>query len=774
MTRILCLLLLPIVCLAQKTVILSGYVQDAKTGEKLPGATLYFPVTKQGITANKYGFFSLKVTAKPVELEVSHVGYIKKNVIMQVDKDSLTVFHIFAYSANLEEVIVKAEQSTKDTYLESTMGRYHMSVETVNRTPALLGESDLLKTLQLLPGVQAGSEGTIGLNVRGGTPDQNLVLLDGIPVYNINHLFGFLSVINSDAISSAEFLKGSMPARYGGRLSSVLDIRLREGNMKEWKSSLSFSPITSKLTVEGPLVKNKSSVFLSVRRTWLDALLALGQRVSKANGLNTIGFYDINAKWNYTFSPKDRLFFSYYTGRDKLQNSFKLSEATYSYGFNWGNQTFGLRWNHLYSQKLFGNLLINYTNFSYNLEDRFNAKNNFVNKVSSGIRDIGIRYDFDYFPANNHVIKYGIGAIQHSFKPEIKQFKTTATDTTTAPSNRIGTFETYSYMEDDITFSKSIKGNIGFHYANQFVNSRTYHSLQPRLSIRFTVGKTASLKASYNRTTQFLHLLTNSSAGLPTDLWVPVTSKIPPERADSYAVGYSAETNKGFSVSIEAYYKKLHNVLEYKEGTNFLNNPSLNWEDRVSIGKARSFGAEFFIEKTKGRNTGWLSYTLSKTDRLFTDLNNGKPFPFKYDRRHNLAINFSHDFTPRKSLSVVFVYTTGMAVNLAAGRFSGFLPGTDFFADNGNASNTYDYYGKYFQNLPDYNGRNSFRAPAYHRLDVSYKAIKPKRQGIRTWQIGAYNIYNRQNPFFLFYDQKQLLQFSLLPIIPSVTYSRSF
>lgn len=429
-----------------------------------------------------------------------------------------------------------------------------------------------------------------------------------------------------------------------------------------------------------------------------------------------------------------------------------------------------MRWNHLFSQKLFSNLSLSYTHFSYKLEDKYESNVSFLNKVSSGIKDLALRYEFDYFPSDKHDIKYGAGLVRHQFNPEIKQFKTTDFDTLVAPAKSILTFEGFAYFEDDITVNESVKVNAGVYYANQFVNGAFYQSLQPRFSARVLLGETSSLKASYNRTVQYLHLLTNSSAGLPTDLWVPVTARIAPENAHSWSLGYTFSPNSMYNFSVEGYFKTLNNVLEYKEGTNFLNNPDLSWEDRVSMGRAKSYGVEFFVEKSKGKTTGWLSYTLSKTDRIFTDINGGNPFPFKYDRRHNAALNFSYDFKPTKSLSCTFIYTTGMAVNLAAGRFSGFLPGEDFFNQQGVNSGWFDI----FNNLPDYNGRNSFRAPSYHRLDISYKTSKIKRHGKRTWILGVYNLYSRQNPFFLFYDQRQLLQVSLLPIIPSFTYSREF
>lgn len=769
---LLIILLCQIVAYGQQSPALYGYVQDAQTGEKLIGATVKLMSGPAGASTNRYGFFSLSVSDTD-SIVVSYVGYQSERLSTQhIMKGPVTV-RLKPDITVLNTVTVK--QSTgKDTYDEATMGRFTVPLDMVKKGPALLGENDILKTIQLLPGVQSGSEGTVGLNVRGGSPDQNLVLLDGIPLYNLNHLFGFFSVINTDAVAQADFLKGSIPARYGGRLSSVLDITMREGDLQRWKGNVSLSPIAGRLTVEGPIKKDVGSVLISARRTWLDALYWLGGKVAGTSNSSGYGFYDLNAKVNYKLGSKDRLYLSFYTGSDAFSTKNTLSSANYANTFDWGNRTLGLRWNHIYSNRLFGNVTASYTNFRYNLSEEYETGDRFyVNRVRSGIRDLALRTDFDYFATPNHTIKFGGGYANHTFNPEIRQFRASTADTTYAPTPPIMTNEISAYVEDDWTLSRRLRGNVGVHYANQLVDGRTWHSVQPRLSARYLVGKESALKVSYNQMTQFLHLLTNSSVGLPTDLWVPVTNRIPPEQADWWSVGYSKTLRQDWNISVESYYKRFRNVIDYKEGTTFLNNFNTAWYDRVSIGKGTSYGAEFYAEKTAGRTKGWVSYTLSWTDRQFNDINGGKPFPFKFDRRHNLAIVASHELGKNKTFSANFVYNTGTALTVTGNRYPGAVPGSDLVSQA--TTNPFAWQSPaFYDNLPDLNERNNFRTPTYHRLDISYRTTKQKRHGQRTWIISCYNVYNRLNPFYLYYDKAQLKQFTLFPAIPSVTYQYAF
>ncbi len=750
---------------------LQGYVQDARTGEKLVGASVYASHQRVGATTNRFGFFSLAVDRKTT-LVVSFVGYQPIRTELVLSRDTLITFALRADTSALAEVTVRTPAG-KDTYQDAGMGRFLVPLDVVRKAPALLGENDLIKTLQLLPGVQAGTEGTVGLNVRGGSPDQNLVLLDGMTLYNVNHLFGFLSVINTDAVAQAEFLLGSIPARYGGRLASVLDVSLREGNLHEWKGTFGLSPIAGRLTLEGPLKKGVSSVLISARRTWLDALYWLGAQVSGNDNRTGYGFYDLNGKLNYKVSDRDRLYLSVYTGNDRFSNRLSLKGAQYKNQFAWGNQTLGFRWNHVYGNKLFSNTTLSYTNFEYGLREEYKAQKYYVNQVASGIRDLALKTDFDLYASPRHTVKFGAGVIAHRFQPEIKQYAALGADTTYQPTLPVQTREWVVYGEDDWTLSERWRANVGVHYASQAVGQTSYHALQPRLSVRYRLGEQAAFKASYNRMAQFLHLLTNSSVGLPTDLWAPVTDRLPPEEADSWALGYSRSLGTRWNLSLETYYKRMRNVLDYKEGTSFQNNFSTPWYERVSRGTGTAYGAEFYAEKQTGRTKGWLSYTLSWSQRQFTDINRGERFPYKYDRRHNIALVISHELSPRKSLSANLVYSSGTALTVAGSRYGGVMPGSDVL--NQATVNPYTYQElQFFDNLPDLSRRNNFRTPAYHRLDVSYRTSKRKAHGERTWLFAVYNAYNRLNPFFLYYDQTQLKQFSLFPLIPSITYQYAF
>lgn len=746
-----------------------GFVQDAQTGERLIGASVKYLDTGQsvGITTNRYGFFSI-LSRLNDSVTVSNVGYQPQTILVARSQTGPVLVKLQPAIVQLNTVTVRKSVG-KDTYQEAVMGKFVIPLDIVRKAPALLGENDILKTLQLLPGVQAGSEGTVGINVRGGSPDQNLVLLDGITLYNLNHLFGFFSVINTDAVAQADFLKGSIPARYGGRLSSVLDITMREGNSQQWKTTVGVSPIAGRLLVEGPIKKDVSSVLISARRTWLDALVWAGNQLGNSSSSTGYGFYDLNIKMNYILTPKDRFYLSFYTGKDSFGTKLKLDDVQYANSFDWGNRTLGLRWNHVYSNRLFGNTTVNTTNFTYGLEEKYSSTKNFINRVSSGIRDVSVRMDFDFFAKAGHDVKFGGSYTHHIFSPEIKQFTAATSDTIYQPTPPTQTDELTAYVEDDWTVSNRMRVNIGTHYANQFVNGRVWHSVQPRISARYRVGQQSAIKVSYNQMTQFLHLLTNSSVGLPTDLWVPVTDRIPPETAYWWSLGYSRSFDRGYSLSVETYYKQLQNVLDYKEGTSFLNNFSTAWYDRVSVGKGTSYGAEFYLEKSTGLTRGWLSYTLSYTDRQFADINGGKAFPYKFDRRHNLAIVVSHDLAKNKSLSANFVFSTGSALTVAGTRFAGIVPGSDIITQETVNPVNWRYWQSY-TNLPDLQQRNNFRTPNYHRLDVSYRTTRPKKHGQRSWIFACYNLYNRSNPFYLYYDKTQLKQFSLFPIIPSITY----
>ncbi|MEN8928035.1 MAG: TonB-dependent receptor [Flavobacteriales bacterium] len=766
---------------------LSGFISDKASGEKLIGATIIEVESKKGTSANLYGFYSLTIPQGEVTVRFSYVGY--KTVVKKIKLDSNYKLNIeLESSATLKEFEVVASQSEK-IQEKTQMSSVDISMEKVKSLPVFLGEQDIMKTIQLLPGVQSGSEGSSGLYVRGGGPDQNLILLDGVPVYNASHLFGFFSVFNADAINSVQLIKGGFPARYGGRLSSVIDIRMKEGNQKEFHGEGSIGLISSKLSLEGPIIKDKTSFIISARRTYID-FLARPLLESAADGEATGGyyFYDVNAKVNHKFSETSRLYLSAYFGDDKFSASTSDSylengvEDVYDSenSLKWGNVITALRWNKIINDKLFSNTTLRYSRYRFNVgfSEKTTTKDNSGTETSefkfdyfSGIEDWAGNIDFDYVPNPNHYIKFGIGDTYHTFRPGVNQFEinedNTNLDTTFGSQNQFA-HEANAYIEDDFKIGELFKFNVGLHASAFIVNKKTYFSLQPRFSGRYLLDETMSIKASYARMAQFLHLLTNTSIGLPTDLWVPATDRIAPQTSDQIAIGVAKTLKKEYEVSVEGYYKWMDNLIEYKDGASFFGS-NKDWQDKVESGKGWSYGGEFLIEKKLGRTTGWIGYTLSWTNRQFEEINFGEVFPYKYDRRHDIGLAVTHKFDTYKDskgrdkwidVGLVFVYGTGNATTLGLERYRSFPSG----------------FGG--EEVVHIDGRNNYRMPNYHRLDVGVNIHKKKKRGEQTWSFGLYNAYSRQNPFFLYFgfenNQRVLKQISLFPILPSFSYNFKF
>lgn len=754
---------------------ISGYIQDSSTGENLIGATIYEPNLKQGTTSNLYGFYSLTLPTGTTKLSVSYVGYNTMEIELDLTKNTTYNFKL-STDFLLEEVVISAEQELAQ---QNQMSAVDLSIKQIKELPAFLGEVDILKTIQLLPGIQSGSEGSSGLYVRGGGPDQNLILLDGVPVYNASHLFGFFSVFNADAINNVNVIKGGFPARYGGRLSSVIDISMKEGNNQEFHGEGSIGLISSKLTLEGPIKSEKTSFIISGRRTYID-LLTRPLIQANTEGDETFGyyFYDLNAKVNHRFSEKDRLFVSSYLGRDnayaRIDDTWFNGSEEYQYkeesGLDWGNATTAIRWNHVYSPKLFGNLTATYSSFNFDifskLEDTYPQGDEIITdkqsiKYLSGIQDIGLKADFDYDPAPNHKIKTGVNLTYHKFKPGALSLKETFSSDTTLGANATKAFEYFTYIEDDYKISAKLKLNLGLHYSGFLVENEMYHSIQPRLSARYMLNNTTSIKGSVVRMTQFIHLLTNAGIGLPTDLWVPTTDQVKPQQAWQAAIGAAKNLSHGYEVSAEAYYKTMNNLIEYREGATYLNTTD-SWEDKIVFGDGESYGLELFLNKKVGKVTGWIGYTWSKTYRTFEAFNDGKPFPYKFDRRHDLAITTACKISKNLSISGAWVFGTGNAISLPEGRYKRF--NTDSF---------------WAGEVERFNGRNSFRMRDYHRLDLSVSRTKKKRWGEVTWSFGTYNTYSRANAFYMDVaytrnGDKKFVQYSVFPIIPFLRYSFKF
>lgn len=772
----------PNIISAQKHTI-SGFVYDESSGEALIGASVYDINTYQGTATNNYGFFSLTLPADSVHLKVSYIGYSSFEQSLFLTGDLVMKVNLTS-SFNLDEIEIKADKI--DRIEERTqMSTITLPVEQIKKLPAFMGEVDVLKTIQLLPGVQSGTEGSSGLYVRGGSPDQNLILLDGVPVYNVSHLFGFFSVFNADAINNVKLIKGGFPARYGGRLSSVLEINMKEGNAKEFHGEGSIGLIASKLTLEGPIIKDKASFILSGRRTYID-ILAQPIIRSESDGDVTAGyfFYDLNGKVNYRISDKDRLYLSAYMGNDKFYFSEKYNynsgntiySERYAGRLQWGNITSVLRWNHQYNSKLFSNATINYSryNFDTGIDEEITEKTgsqeeheSFHLKYFSGIEDWSAKLDFDYLPGPNHFIKFGAGATYHTFKPGAIQFELDITGSpsidTTLGDDFTRATEFALYIEDDLKVSQRLKANIGIHGSGFLVDNRLFTSVQPRFSARYMLAENFSAKLSFATMAQYIHLLTNSGIGLPTDLWVPATKEVKPEHSQQIAGGFAHTFGTGFEISLEGYYKNMQNIIEYKDGANFLDNRS-DWQKQVESGRGWSYGAELFLQKKEGSTTGWVGYTLSWTKRQFENLNFGNVFPFKYDRRHDISVALVHDLGSGITLSGTWVYGTGNAISMPLARYP---------AESDNI------WG-WFEEVYYYKERNGYRMRAYHRLDLGISFRKEKKWGERTWNISAYNAYNRKNPFFIYlgWDERTnteaFKQVSLFPILPSISYSFKF
>lgn len=665
-----------------------------------------------------------------------------------------------------------------------------MPIAQIKSLPKFMGETDVLKVLQLLPGVQSGGEGSSGLYVRGGSPDQNLILLDGTPVYNAAHLFGFFSVFNADALNNVELIKGGFPARYGGRLSSVLDISMKEGNTQALHGEGALSLIAARVTLEGPIKKDVASFIVSARRTYLDVLAQpiIKSQLARDHQTGSLGyyFYDLNGKINWKLSRRDRLYLSAYRGYDNFYANIRDANERpddYSRSDNslgWGNLTGALRWNHVVNDRLFMNTHLTYSQYQFDIGAASERRSRppgqaqprtdtYALRYLSNIRDFSLKTDFDYAPSPDHYVRFGGQLTRHAFRPGALAQKDNTNDIASeavAGSRTLAT-ESALYAEDDYRFSARLKVNAGLRLSGFYVDNTFYPSLEPRLAARFLLTDEWALKAAYARTTQFIHLLANSGIGLPTDLWVPATATVRPQVAHQVSLG-AARTlrHRGaeFEFSFETYYKPMQNLVEYREGASFLNTTDSDWQSKVTSGRGWAYGGELFLQKKTGRTTGWLGYTLAWSTRRFGELNQGRIFPYKYDRRHDISLVVVHRFSSTLTLSGTWVYGTGNATTLSSGRFQ---------------------LGPY-QGYDDYGDRNSFRMAAYHRLDLDLSKTKKKRWGEVVNSLSIYNAYSRNNPYYMYFQAASVnydgtvrtpasyRQVSLFPIIPSVSKAFKF
>ena len=785
-----CFSLITISTFGQKKYTISGYIEDAASGEKLIAANVFDEKSAQGAVSNTYGFFSLTLPSDSVELTVSYIGYEPKTYRLLLNKDINMDFKLGS-SLDLQEVVVSAEKVVKIEE-ETQMSQMKVPIEQIKKVPALLGEVDVLKTLQLLPGVQSGGEGQTGLYVRGGSPDQNLVLLDGVPVYNVSHVLGIFSVFNADAIKNVTLTKGGFPARYGGRLSSVLEINMKEGNMQEFHGEGSIGTITSKLTLEGPIIKDKTSFIVSGRRTYVDLLMAPFIKAASADSPEDVDldlyFYDFNAKLNHKVNENHRLYLSGYFGADVFGIGIKdrtFGDAVKG-GIDWGNVISSGRWNYKINNKLFKNTTATYSRYNIDIISSFEegdgnggAGDKFEAKYFSGIEDYALKTDFDYVPNPNHYFKFGGGATYHTYKPGALSLKFTDQisnlDTLIGSQNETSV-EYALYAEDDMRIGP-LKANLGIHASGFQVDNQLYTSVQPRIGLNYLLSNNLAIKGSFSTMTQYINLLTSEALSLPTDLWVPSTGRIKPQRSWQLAAGIAKTLWDEFEFSVEGYYKEMDNVISFKEGASFLFGLENDWQSKVTQGVGEAYGAEVFLQKKKGKTTGWIGYTLAWNNRQFDEINGGKKFPYRFDRRHDLSIVVSHDLSEKIHLSAAWIYGTGNAVTLPVYRYNVWEKSDgDQWWNNG------------LFEVNTLGEKNTFRMSDYHRLDLSAEFIKKKRLFERAIVVSVYNTYIHQNPYFIYPDtvrdydnngnvinERQVFkEVSLLPIIPSVSYRIKF
>ena len=776
------LFLIPFIVCSQNRYTLSGYVKDSISGETLIGSTISVAGLSKGITSNSYGFFSISLNAGTYTFVCSNVGYITQ--VKKIDLSGDVQFNFeMPPKITTEQAVIISSKKRDANVKNAQMGKLDLSINQIKSIPAFLGEVDVLKTIQLLPGVQSAGEGSSGLYVRGGGPDQNLILLDDAVVYNTGHLFGFFSIFNGDAIKNTSLIKGGMPAQYGGRLSSVLDIAMKEGNDKNFQVDGGIGLIASRLSIQGPVKKNKASFIISARRTYVDALVK--PFIKKTNSFSGSGyyFYDLNAKINYKFSERDRIYLSGYFGKDKFD--FVNGKQSLNVHIPWGNSTGTFRWNHVFTNRLFSNTTLVYNDYNFN----FGAnQNNFEINLKSGIKDWNIKQDFDLYPFTNHKVKFGALYTYHTFTPSVLTGKQDSVEFMPNNAQQKYSHEGAVYVQDDWDISDKIKINAGIResafqqigkyksYTTDVNGNRldsivyekgepvkTYFGFEPRFTIRYALNDATSIKAAVTRNVQYIHLVSNAGTTLPTDIWVPSTIKVKPQESWLYALGLFKNFNDNtYETSLEVYYKDLQNQIEYEEG--YTPATLEDTENFFTFGKAKSYGTELFINKTKGRLTGWIGYTLSWTFRKFPKLNSGGQYPAKYDRRHDISLVGIYELSRKWKLSGTFIFGSGNAATLPQ-RF-------------------YIYEGVLTQ---QYSRINEYRLPSYHRLDLAatYSPKKhPERKLKSEWVFSVYNIYSRKNPYFIYFDQSgnpyngtlevQAKQVSLFPIIPSVTWNFKF
>ncbi len=788
--------------MAQEKFTLSGYVKDISSGETLIGANVFYNSDEgmTGTVTNLYGFYSLTLPKGTYKIDYNYIGYETVSREVVLDKDISLNIELGESALMLDQDVVITGRKEDENVSSADVGKVALEVSKLKTLPAFMGEVDVLKSIQLLPGVQASGEGNAGFYVRGGGADQNLILLDDATVYNTGHLFGFFSVFNADALKNTTIIKGGMPAQYGGRLSSVLDVTMKEGNNKRFQADGGIGLIASRLTLQGPIQKNKSSFILSGRRTYISELAQ--PQINKTDFAGSgYYFYDLNAKVNYIFSDKDRVYLSGYFGRDVF--TFSNGDRDFATNIPWGNATGTLRWNHLFNDKMFMNTTAVYN--SYNFKFGVDVQD-FKVEYFSGIRDYSLKVDFDYFPTVRHKVKFGVNYTWHKFSPSRLEANVQGTDV--EPVVEINkAHEFAAYIQDEWDITGRLKVNVGLRAAlfaqvgpydftynsdstttfNEGEHVKSYPAIEPRMNFRYRITDAASLKGSVTYNTQFIHLVTNSASTLPTDTWLPSSKLIRPQRAWQYSLGWfqNLKQNK-YEASVELFYKQLFNQIDYTE-TYVPTGPPTKLENNFVFGNGRAYGAEFFVKKRLGKFNGWLGYTISRSERIFEGndlegdedlaffenqpINDGKWFVSSFDRPHDISLALNYEISPKLILSGVWVFASGQAIT---------VPKEIAFIDN--------------KLITLYGDRNSYRIAPYHRMDLSltYKPQQKKERRFKSeFNASIYNVYNRRNIYYIYFDsafedttddeidnpdtfKNTAVAVSLFPIIPSITWNFSF
>ncbi|MES2617445.1 MAG: carboxypeptidase-like regulatory domain-containing protein [Bacteroidota bacterium] len=756
---------------------ISGFVYDEKTGEKLINANVYNLYSLKGTTTNQDGFYSLTLDEDSVNIAYSYVGY-------QIVANAFYLNANFIYNVNLKPNLILPSFTVTSKPNNGTQFKpdeYRLNTNTLKQFPVLFGETDIIKCLQLLPGVNAGNDGTTGINIRGGGPDQNLILLDDVPVYNPSHIYGFFSIFNSDVVKDVTLYKGGLSSRYGGRLSSVIDVRTIDGNTKKINYLVSVGILSSKLMINGPISRNKkTTMVVSGRRSYFDLLNSITKTTLFSNQYSPIYsgyyFYDFNGKINHRFNANHQISLSLYSGLDNsfIKNSFKIKDPQKvvkekdNQTLFWGNKLGSIRYNHVITPKLFGWFLASYSRYNFGNEsdysyteqnDSQNIENVYNYKFLSVIRDWNLMYNVEYKPLNWLNVKMGSGFVFHEFSREVSTFSNSIVKSIPSTKESVQSIEFNAYTDLYLRIHRKVNLTLGMLYAQYNLQGVQYLRPQPRINLNYKLNKHFLIHGAYSNSYQFLHLLTSSNAGLPIDLWLPSTNKIKPEYSNitSIGVGY---TNKHIVLNVEGFNKNMGNLIDYKDLSNYIGKDN-NWEDKVTVGKGWAYGIETLIEKKNGKTTGWISYTYSWNFRQFNEINNGKAFPYKYDRRHNLSIVAHHRITNTIDVAATWVYTSGANTT---------LPTQVYYAGSGLSPDNIIYV---------FGERNAFKFPDYHKLDfgVNFKRIRTKYE--RVWSIGAYNVYNRYNTFYVTpaYDNsgnRVLRMVSLFPILPNVNYKINF